>query len=115
MHDAGWRHFRSILTCKAACAGKRVDAESPRVYVPGVFRLRGTDPEDVVRADPCRYDLRPQAGPRSERGEEYPLARAAPSGTRGDTCGDEPSTRWAVAHTECQCQGLLPVLRLAER
>jgi putative transposase len=29
IHDAGWRHFRSILACKAAWAGKRVDAVPP--------------------------------------------------------------------------------------
>jgi putative transposase len=27
--DAGWRHFLSILACKAACAGKRVEAAPP--------------------------------------------------------------------------------------
>jgi hypothetical protein len=29
IHDAGLRHFLSILTCKAACAGKRVEVVSP--------------------------------------------------------------------------------------
>jgi putative transposase len=29
MHDAGWRHFLTILACTAACAGKRVDAVNP--------------------------------------------------------------------------------------
>jgi putative transposase len=29
IHDAGWRQFLSILACKAACAGKRVDAVPP--------------------------------------------------------------------------------------
>ena len=29
MHDAGWRSFLSILACKAACAGKRVEAVPP--------------------------------------------------------------------------------------
>jgi putative transposase len=29
LHDAGWRHFRSILAYKAACAGKRVDVVNP--------------------------------------------------------------------------------------
>jgi putative transposase len=29
MHDAGWRHFLTILACKAACAGKRVEAVNP--------------------------------------------------------------------------------------
>jgi putative transposase len=29
IHDAGWRHFLSILAFKAACAGKRVEAVSP--------------------------------------------------------------------------------------
>src|SRR5262245_62562265 len=31
------------------------------------------------------------------------MARAAPAGTRGGTCGDEPRTRWAVARAQCQC------------
>jgi putative transposase len=29
IHDAGWRHFLSILAYTAACAGKRVDAVNP--------------------------------------------------------------------------------------
>jgi len=29
IHDAGWRHFLSLLTFKAACAGKRVEAVNP--------------------------------------------------------------------------------------
>jgi hypothetical protein len=29
IHDAGWYAFRRILTCKAACAGKRVEAIPP--------------------------------------------------------------------------------------
>jgi putative transposase len=29
IHDAGWGHFRSILACKAVCAGKRVEAVNP--------------------------------------------------------------------------------------
>ena len=29
IRDAGWSHFLSILACKAACAGKRVEAVNP--------------------------------------------------------------------------------------
>jgi putative transposase len=29
IHDAGWYAFRRILVCKAACAGKRVEAIPP--------------------------------------------------------------------------------------
>ncbi len=29
IQDAGWGRFRSILACKAACAGKRVEAVNP--------------------------------------------------------------------------------------
>ena len=29
IRDAGWRHFLSILACKAACAGKHVEAVNP--------------------------------------------------------------------------------------
>jgi putative transposase len=29
MYDAGWGRFLSILACKAACAGKRVEAVNP--------------------------------------------------------------------------------------
>jgi putative transposase len=29
IQDAGWRHFLWILACKAACAGKRVEAVPP--------------------------------------------------------------------------------------
>src|SRR5262245_12965059 len=42
----------------------------------------------------------PSSGP--QRCKEFTMARAAPSGTRGDTCGDEPRTRWALVPVECQ-------------
>ena len=29
IHDAGWGHFLSLLACKAACAGKRVEVVNP--------------------------------------------------------------------------------------
>ena len=29
IYDAGWRQFLTILACKAACAGKRVEAVNP--------------------------------------------------------------------------------------
>ena len=36
IQDAGWGHFLSILACKAACAGKRVEAVNPAYYVAGL-------------------------------------------------------------------------------
>src|SRR5262249_38908457 len=47
--------------------------------------------------------LRSRARPRRARRPKQSLARAAPSGTRGATCGGEPRTRRAVAAAECQC------------
>ena len=35
IQDAGWRHFLSILACKAACAGKRVEAVDPAYTTQG--------------------------------------------------------------------------------
>ena len=35
IEDAGWRHFLSILACKAACAGKRVEAVDPAYTTQG--------------------------------------------------------------------------------
>jgi hypothetical protein len=57
------------------------------------------------KTSPCvprLYALRPDAGPRSERGQEYPTARAAPSGSPRSGGGDEPRIRWALAHAESQ-------------
>src|SRR5215472_5727772 len=50
----------------------------------------------------CPTCGRPHAGPRCERGVAHALARAAPAGTRGGAGGEEPRTRGALAHAECQ-------------
>ncbi len=72
------------------------------IYIAGLLRLWCTNTEESFRANPHLYRLRPDPGPRRERGEKYPMARAAPSGTRGDACGVEPRTRRALARAECQ-------------
>ena len=41
----------------------------------------------------CLHALRPHPRPRSERGQEYSMARAAPSGSPGVGGGAEPRTR----------------------
>src|SRR5262249_60639181 len=51
---------------------------------------------------PVSSQLRPGAGTRRDRGQEHLLAWTKPAGTRGDACGEEPSTRWALAQAECQ-------------
>src|SRR5262245_59647433 len=48
------------------------------------------------------------AGSRRARGEPQPMARAAPAGTRGATCGEEPRTRRALDRAECQRDHHLP-------
>jgi putative transposase len=72
------------------------------VYLAGVFRLWGAHAASLERAHPRLHELRAHPGPRRERGQNHALAWTTPSGTRGDTCGVEPRTRWAVAHAECQ-------------
>jgi putative transposase len=105
MQDAGWRHFLSILAYTAACAGKRVEASGsgqPGVYAAGLQRLRRTGVQEPVRSHARLHQLRTHARLRRERGAQHPMARTAPSGTRGDACGEEPRTRGAVAPAECQ-------------
>jgi putative transposase len=72
------------------------------VHQPGVQRVRGTDTKEPVRAYPRLHDLRADPGPRRERGQKHSMARTAPSGTRGDACGDEPRTRRPLGRAECQ-------------
>src|SRR5262249_19833203 len=48
------------------------------------------------------HQLRVDPGPRRARGQQRAMARTAPSGTRGDACGEEPRTRGALAPAECQ-------------
>jgi putative transposase len=102
IHDAGWRHFLSILAYKAACAGKRVEAVNPASTSQECSGCGERMQLSFECAQPCLYALRADPGPRSERGQEHLLARTAPSGTRGVACGDEPRTRRAVAPAECQ-------------
>ena len=52
MHDAGWASFLSILVCKAACAGKRVEAVNPAYTSQDCSGCGAADPEEPLRAHP---------------------------------------------------------------
>ncbi len=103
INDAGWAQFRTILEAKAACAGRRVVAV-PRRRIPRQDCSGCGDAcaQVVERAHPRLPELRAAAGPRRERGQEHSTGRAGPSGTRGNTCGDEPRIHRALACVECQ-------------
>ena len=52
IRDAGWGRFLSILACKAACAGKRVEAVNPAYTSQDCSRLRSARAQDSERAYP---------------------------------------------------------------
>jgi putative transposase len=102
IQDAGWRHVLSILAFTAAGAGKRVAAVNPADTTQecsgsaaGVQRLWGAHLHESEGAHACLPHLRPDPGPRRARGQDHVRARAAPAGTRGVGCGNEPRTRRA--------------------
>src|SRR5262249_56635357 len=69
-----------------------------RVYVAGVFKLWSTDTERPFRAYTRLHRMRPHSGPRRACGQDYPLARAAPSGdSQGDAREEELRTRGVLA------------------
>ena len=86
---------------------KRSTRRTPRRSVPAACGMGRSCGERVAQVALDPY-------PRLYRGAGYVLdrdenaarniqwRRAAPSGTRGDACGDEPRTRRALARAECQ-------------
>jgi hypothetical protein len=105
--DAGWRDFLIILIIliilafKAASAGKRVVAVDP-AFTSQTCSVCGGSPEGVIR--PLAYvpGLWDEPTQRSQRRQEQRGARAAPSGTRGVTCGNEPRTHRPLGRAKCQ-------------
>ena len=72
IQDAGWSQFLSILTYKAACAGRRVIAVQPCVHEPEVFWLRRYRRERLIRSLahlPSVWD-EPASGPQSAKNIE---------------------------------------------
>ncbi len=78
---------------------------TPSVHQPDVLWLRRPRLEGLVRPLAHLPALRHQPASGPQRREKHPMARAAPSGTRGSACGDEPRTRRALARAECQKSG----------
>src|SRR5262249_24007558 len=72
------------------------------VHQPGLQRVRSESTEKSLSAHACLPILWLGLGPRSKRGAKYLMGWAGPPGTRGDTCGDEPRIRGALASAECQ-------------
>src|SRR5215472_5256179 len=101
--------FRLLLACPAAWAGKRVEAVSAAYTSQECSGCGERMRKRLSVCTPvCPTCGRPHAGPRCERGVAHALARAAPAGTRGGAGGEEPRTRGALAHAECQKPGLVP-------
>jgi putative transposase len=74
----------------------------PCIHEPSLLGLRRGRAERLVRPLAPVPGVRNEPAPRPQRRVEHPMARAAPSGTRGGTCGNEPRTHGAVAPVECQ-------------
>ena len=88
--DAGWAAFLSILTYKAACAGREVIAVILR-HQPDLFWLRCSGRQELIRPLAFVSGMRNEPASRSQRREEYRTGRAGPSGRRGVGCVAEPS------------------------
>jgi putative transposase len=121
--DAGWAQFRTILEAKAACAGRRVIAVPPAYTSQDCSGCGTRVPKSlsVRNRRPRLHVLWPRARSRRERGAQYPMGWAGPSGTRGVACGGEPrirrgfspcgvSTKFPVSQA-----GIQPVDRASER
>jgi putative transposase len=92
IQDAGWAAFLSILSFKAACAGRSVVAVPPAYTSQtcsgcGVLVLKGLS----VRWHACtECGATLHRDHNAARNQEYRTARAEPSGSRGAGCGAEP-------------------------
>jgi putative transposase len=65
IHDAGWGSFLSILTFKAACAGKRVEAVNPAYTTQGCSNVRPDGTicgERIAKTLSVRTHVCPQCG-----------------------------------------------------
>ena len=87
IQDAGWGHFLANLACKAACAGKRVEAADPAYTSQDCSGCGERVPEITLRSHASLHLLWPCPRQGRERGQEYPMARTAPSGSPGDGRG----------------------------
>ena len=102
IHDAGWGQFLSILACKAACAGKRVEAVNP-AYTSQDCSGCG---ERVQKSLCVRTHVCASCGLVLDRDEN--AARNIQwrgqrlRGLAGMPAGTEPRTRRALARAECQ-------------
>ena len=102
IQDAGWASLPLHPRFQGCKRREASGSGSPSVHVPGLQRMWGAHSEVLECSYPRLYQLWAYPGPRRERGQEHSMARTAPSGTRGDACGDEPRTRRALARAECQ-------------
>jgi hypothetical protein len=102
IQDAGWGSFLSILTCKAACAGKRVEAVPP-AYTTQDCSGCG---KRIYKSLSVRTHFCTHCGlllDRDENAAKNILWRGQRlRGLAGMPAGDAPRTRGAVAPAECQ-------------
>ena len=91
--------LQSCRCCEVSTRGSSCIQQPVRLWLwrPGRQRL--------ICVLACVPKMSNKPASRSQRGEEQPMARAAPSGTLEDTGEDEPRTHRAVAPAECQFQG----------
>jgi putative transposase len=95
--DAGWRAFLTILSFKSCKCWENSGCGESCVHEPSLFRLRRDCRQRLVCPLAQMPELRSKPAQRPQRRQEYPMARAAPSGTRGAACGDEPRTHGAAS------------------
>jgi len=77
----------------------------PGVHHAGLQRVRRAHTKEPQCAHPRLHELRTGTRPRCERGQNYSMARTAPSGSPGVGWGNEPRTRRPLGRAECQATG----------
>ena len=90
IQDAGWAAFLSILTYKAACAGRKVVAVNPAYTSQTCSGCGVMVAERLIRPLACVPGLWNKPASRPQRRQEYRAARAEPSGRGGVGCLGEP-------------------------
>jgi len=105
--DSGWSTFLSILSHKAACAGRSVVAVNP-AYTSQTCSGCGAGVKKGLSVRWHRWHTCPDCGmwnqpaQRPQRRQEQRAAWAKPSGSRGVGCVGEPRIHRALARVECQ-------------
>jgi putative transposase len=102
IRDAGWAGFLYILACKAAWAGKRVEAIPPASTSQDCSGCGTRIQKSLsVRTHVCTHcGLILDRDANAARNIQWRGQRLR--GLAGGACGDEPRTRRALARAECQ-------------